>query len=141
MGIVIPSNISPGVFVQSAVDNNDLNEEMLDGKQTTHATAIVAYQREQFGPNSPQNVLADHSARRRSLELPPPSQTIYECSVHGRRPNVKAFLGKVKEEDFRSPDDLQASVETKDLIWFLLRLHQRVLLSSELNQDQQITPS
>ena len=46
VGLVIPSNISPGVFVQSAVDNNDLNEEMLDGKQTTHATAIVAYQRE-----------------------------------------------------------------------------------------------
>ena len=133
MGVVIPSNISPGVFVQFAADNNDLNEETLDGKQTTHATTIVAYQREQFGPNSAQKVFADHLARRRSLELPLPSQTICECSVHRRQPTVKAFLGKVKEQDFGFPDDLQASVETKDLVWFLLRLHQRVLLSSELN--------
>ena len=51
VGVVIPSNISPGVFAQFAADNNDLNEETLDGKQTTHATTIVAYQREQFGPN------------------------------------------------------------------------------------------
>ena len=61
--------------------------------------------------------------------------------MHGRRPTAKAFLGKVREQDFRLTADLQASVETKDLVWFLLRLHQRVLLSSELNQDQQTTPS
>ena len=35
---------SPGVFVQFAADNNNLNKEMLDGKQTTHATTIVACQ-------------------------------------------------------------------------------------------------
>ena len=44
VGVIIPSNISRGDFVQFAVDNNDLNEETLDGKQTTHATTIVAYQ-------------------------------------------------------------------------------------------------
>lgn len=37
VGVVVPSIISPGVFVQFAVDNNDLNEETPDGKQTTHA--------------------------------------------------------------------------------------------------------
>ena len=141
VGVIIPSNISRGVFVQFAADNNDLNEETLDGKQTTHATTIVAYQRQQFGPNAPQKVFADHSSKRRSLELPLPTQTIYECGVHGRRPTLKAFLGKVQEQDFRFPDDLQASIETKDLVWFLLRLHQRVLLSCELNEDRQTTPS
>lgn len=45
VGVIIPSNISQGDFVQFAVDNNDLKEEILDGKQTTHATTIVAYQR------------------------------------------------------------------------------------------------
>ena len=44
VGVIIPSNISRGVFVQFAADNNDLNEETPDGKQTTHATTIVAYQ-------------------------------------------------------------------------------------------------
>ena len=37
-GVVIPSNISPSAFVQAACDNNDVNEETLDGKNTTHAT-------------------------------------------------------------------------------------------------------
>ena len=42
-GTVIPSNISPSPFIQIAADNNDLNEEMLDGKNTTHATTMVVY--------------------------------------------------------------------------------------------------
>ena len=44
-GVVIPSNITDGPFVQFAGDNNDFNEETLDGKQTTHATTLVVYQR------------------------------------------------------------------------------------------------
>ena len=91
LGVTIPSNISRGVFVQFAADNNDLNKETQDEKQTTHATTIVAYQREQFGPNSPQKVFADHSAKRRSLELSLPTQTIYECGVHGRRADCESF--------------------------------------------------
>jgi len=45
-GTVIPCNISPGAFIQFAADNNDLNEEILDGKSksTTHATTLVVYQ-------------------------------------------------------------------------------------------------
>lgn len=52
---------------------------------------------------------------------------------------MTAFLGKVREQYFGFTDDLQASAEMKDLVWFLLRL--RDLLSSELNQDQQKTTS
>ena len=33
--VVVPSNISPSVFIQAAADNNDINEETLDGKNTT----------------------------------------------------------------------------------------------------------
>ena len=95
-----------GVVIPFAAENNDLNEEMLAGKQTKHATTAGAYPREQFGPNSPQRVIVDHSAKRRFLELPLPFQTIYECSVHGKRSTVKAFLGKVREHDFRFPDNL-----------------------------------
>ncbi|XP_028412609.1 uncharacterized protein LOC114535509 [Dendronephthya gigantea] len=46
-GVIIPSNISPGVFVHMAADNNDFNEETIDGKNTTHATTFVAFQRKQ----------------------------------------------------------------------------------------------
>ena len=52
-GTVVPSNISSGPFIQFAADNNDLKEETLDGKNTTHATTMVVYQRKQFGPELP----------------------------------------------------------------------------------------
>jgi hypothetical protein len=43
--VFIPDNIKPNVFVQAAADNNDLCEETLDGKNTTHATTLVVYQK------------------------------------------------------------------------------------------------
>ena len=44
-GVVLPTNIRPGVFVQAAGDNLDFCEETLDGKQATHETSSVFYQR------------------------------------------------------------------------------------------------
>ena len=44
-GVVLPSNIKPGNFVHVAADNLDINEETIDGRNTTHATSIVMYQR------------------------------------------------------------------------------------------------
>ena len=44
IGVITPSNIFPGAFVQAAADNNDINEETLDGKHTTHSTTVVLYQ-------------------------------------------------------------------------------------------------
>ena len=42
-GVVISSNITRVKCIQFAGDNNDIREEMLDGKQTTHATTVVIY--------------------------------------------------------------------------------------------------
>ena len=42
---LIPSNIVAGKFIQAAADNLDFNEQTLDGKNTTHATTLVLYQR------------------------------------------------------------------------------------------------
>ena len=89
-GVIVPSNLSPGVFVQFATDSNDLNGDTLDGKHTTHATTRVA-----FGPELPPQLLADHSLKRRSLETPLSTQTIHDFRVHGRRPSV-TLLGKVQ---------------------------------------------
>ena len=47
-----------------AADNNDINEETLDGKKTTHATTMAIYQRKQYGPKPARVVHADHSKRR-----------------------------------------------------------------------------
>ncbi|MES9882794.1 MAG: hypothetical protein ABW185_18150, partial [Sedimenticola sp.] len=44
--VPMPVNIEPGQFVQFAADNIDIIEETLDGKETFHATQMVAFQRE-----------------------------------------------------------------------------------------------
>ena len=51
-GVLIPTNINPDVFIQMAADNNDINEETIDGKNTTHATTRAIYQRQQYGPHA-----------------------------------------------------------------------------------------
>lgn len=44
IGVIIPTNITKGRFLQMAMDNWDTNEETIDGKSTTHCTAMVLYQ-------------------------------------------------------------------------------------------------
>ena len=66
--VAIPLNIAPGSFIQFAADKNDINEETLDGKQTTHATTLVVYQKGQFGTAPLRHVYADHSQRRSRYE-------------------------------------------------------------------------
>ena len=68
LGTVVPSNITPGVFVEVAGDNNDINEETLDGKRTTHAATLVLYQRQQYGPKPKPAVCSVYSEKRRSLK-------------------------------------------------------------------------
>ena len=52
-GVVLPSNISTGVFVQVAGDKNDKNEDtLLGGMRTTQATTLILFQRGQFDPAS-----------------------------------------------------------------------------------------
>lgn len=43
--ITIPECIQPNTFTQIAADNNDLLEETIDGKNTTHCTNMVVIQR------------------------------------------------------------------------------------------------
>ena len=64
---VLPSKISPGFFRQMGSDNDDFNEETIDGKNTTHVTTMVVYQRKPFGPDPKQTVKGDHSQKRRNL--------------------------------------------------------------------------
>ena len=56
-GVVLPSSISTGVFVQVAGDKNDKNEDTLlvlavGPMRTTQATTLILFQRGQFGPAS-----------------------------------------------------------------------------------------
>ena len=142
-GVVIPTNISPGTFVQAACDNNDVNEETLDGKNTTHATTLVLYQAGQFGPRPPTITHGDHSTKRRSLGTLSHVQDILDCSAQGKRPAVNCFLNKIKEDWHSSTKPLLSSVKTMDSAWYILRSSPSTLFDGNIairNPDQQRIP-
>ncbi|KAK3754205.1 hypothetical protein QZH41_003312 [Actinostola sp. cb2023] len=141
-GTAIPTNISHGPFVQLAADNNDFSEETLDGKNTTHATTMVIYQRKPFGPVPPPHLLADHTNRRRSLQTSSSIYEIHECSAHGRRPAVSSYVDEVNQDWYKSDNDIFTKASRTDAIWAILRLHPtsfRQVLMSELAEKQPIT--
>ncbi|KAK3696845.1 hypothetical protein QZH41_003454 [Actinostola sp. cb2023] len=136
---VIPSNISQGAFIHTAADNNDINEETLDGKNTTHATTHVVYQRAQPG-NMPQRreAHADHSSRKRSLDTSRPASEIQEIGVFGKRPPVSnKIAGQVNEEWFNPDKKLFVAGCIMDMAWMLLRLQSTNLFQNH----QQLQPS
>ena len=143
-GVVTPSNILPGVFIQAAADNNDINEETLDGKHTTHATTVVLYQKRQFGPLPQRKVFAQHSRKRRTLTTPTESQAMLEYSTYGKKPPVKAFINSVKQEWYTSGSALDDSASRMDLAWALVRMLPTKLLEVVLcpmKPNQQKIPS
>ena len=90
------------MFVQVAGDNNDINEETLDGKQTTHATTLVLYQRKQQGPKPKPAVRSAHSEKRRSLNISDANSPLLEFGTCGKRPAVTFYNDKIDEEWFQS---------------------------------------
>lgn len=140
-GTVIPSNITPGIFVQLAADNNDINEEMLDGKNTTHATTMVVYQRKPFGPDPPPVPLADHRVKRRSLQSNWKVYEMQECSAHGRRQATSAYLDQIDTQSYKGNNDSFTKASKMDTIWALVRVHPASLQATEEPNDTQPVPS
>ena len=141
-GTVIPSNISPGSFVQLAADNNDLNEETIDGKNTTHATTMVVYQKKVFGPELPPTIAGDHSQRRRSLKRGGSVYELQECSAHGRRPSVTQYTGAVDTEWLKDDGGVLTEAISMDDIWNLLRMKPTSLMETGIaTQGVQPVPS
>ena len=95
-GVVLPSNISPGVFVHVAGDNNDINEDTFDGKSTNHTTTLVLFQRGQFGPATKPGVYADLTKRKLSLQSIEIYQSSRQYSAYGKWPTVTSFSGKIQ---------------------------------------------
>ena len=141
-GTVLPSNISPGVFVQVAADNNDMTEETLDGKRTTHATTVVLYQRGHFGPVPEPRVYSDQTKRKRTLESTGMCQSIREYSAYGKRPAVTSFSGKIQAEWFKCSESLHSAACKMDLAWALIRMTPMKLFEVELfATEKQKVPS
>lgn len=140
-GTVIPSNISPSIFLQLAADNNDINEETLDGKNTTHATTMVVYQRKPLGPDPPPVPLADHRVKRRSLQSTSKVYEIQECSAHGRRPAASSYLDQIDTQLYKENNDSFTKASEMDTIWALMRVHPTSLQATEEPTGTQAVPS
>ena len=102
-------------------DNNDLNEETLDGKNTTHATTMVLYQNNMLGPD-PLPTIVEQRAKRRSLQATGTVYDIEECPVRGRRPAVTDHVGSVDMEWYKDTNNEMRTACDTDFIWTLLRL-------------------
>ena len=121
-GIVLTSNISTGVFVQVAGDNNDIHEDTHDGKRTTHVTTLVLFQRGQFGPAPNPNVYADQTQRQLSIASMDLCQAIIQYNVHRKRPALTCFSGSTTYEWFKYNERLHSEACMMDLAWTLVRM-------------------
>ena len=115
--VVLPLNISPGVFLQAAADNNAINDETLDGKNTTHATTLAVFQRKSFGPECPPQVFGNHTVRKRSIKVRGNFNDVLEYSSRGKRPNITTYLGTLKDESLEVGGDKCISSCIADLVW------------------------
>ena len=113
-------------YVHLAANNNDINEETLDGKNTTHATTIVVYQKKS-SLEPPPTPLGHHGKRRRSLQTSESIIDLEECSVHGKRPVVAEYAGHVDKEWFKGESDELKCASSNDVSWKILRLNDRCL--------------
>ncbi|KXJ20012.1 hypothetical protein AC249_AIPGENE15286 [Exaiptasia diaphana] len=120
-GVIIPSNITQGSFIHMAADNNDINEETLDGKNTTHGTTIVVYQRNENHEPSQRTIYADHSKKRRSLTPDANLINIEEITVRGRRPAIADFVQKINMDWFITSNQVLLT-GISDLAWLFLRM-------------------
>ena len=143
-GVITPSNILPGVFIQAAADNNDINEETLDGKHTTHATTLVLYQKGQFGPQPQKKALVEHTRKRRTLTASDGCQAMLEYNTYGKKPSVKDFMHAIQQEWYISDSALDDDASRMDLAWALVCMIPTKLFKVELcpmPADQQKIPS
>ena len=130
-GTVVPTNIAPGPFLQLAAENTDINEETFNGKNTTHATSMVIFQRQPYGPEPPPVQMANHNDRKRSLPAGGRIFELQECLALGRRPQVIFYTGQVKQEWFKEDNELFESARCADEVWKITRMHPSGITESQ----------
>ena len=120
--VALPSNISAGNFVQAAADNLDFSEETLDGKNTTHITTLVLYQRCLNGRFA-KHIPMKKSSRRKPLSELPLSKNTLNFSKQCRKLNVPTVLFKSagSEENSGESDQKKKAVDL-DMAWVFARI-------------------
>ena len=118
-GVVLPSNIVPGIFVQTAVDNNDINEQTLDGRQTTHSTTLVLYQKGQLGSKPKSTVYADHSATKKALSDSDYPHVMKEFTIHGKKTSF--LIDKIQKDWYKYDSSMCEGALNMDLAGLLCK--------------------
>ena len=139
--VTIPTNIRPGTFVHAASDNNDVIEGTLDGRNTTHSTALVFYQRKEDTVEAlfDRGSMRMTTVRARSLKTLPKTMDIDDFNRVGQRPSPTSMLGKVDRTWFRhirpsTKEDVETNAKRNlDCAWMLTRLLPRKLFKVDLD--------
>lgn len=122
--VPVPSNIARNkdLFLHGAMDNDDFNEETLDGKNTTHITAMVLYQtktdKDDFSENDRISIknIPNHTVGKNVCQM--------SCQ------KIKSFIPKLSVEEASKHVVSDGSVidieygkyEKTDFLWVLCRV-------------------
>ena len=101
-GTVTLTVIKAGSFVQIAADNNDLNEDTIDGKNTTHATTMVIYQNRTFSPDPPPSPVEQRPKRRSLQATGTVYNTLIESGVYAAGSTSALMKGKSYNRGIRA---------------------------------------
>jgi hypothetical protein len=120
-----------------------MKEETLDGKNTTHVTTLVAYQRGSFGSLPRRRPHDQHTVIKRSLDATVGRPIIQPFGIPGRRPDVAGY-DNVPQAWYRCTDTrYYAARMMDDLEWAVIRMCPRKLLNTDiarLNPSDQKVP-
>ena len=140
-GVIIPSNIISGTFVQAAADNNDLTESTLDGKNTTHGTTMVLYQKAvlpgegEFGAVQRRTFQLNTKQRSRKLvDIPLIHHQILDFSSHDKKPTA-IFNGDISKEWLHRSSETVNEAKALDACWLFLRLCPRKVFEMNLSRE------
>ena len=93
--VIISSNIISGTFVQAAADDNDLAKSTLDGKNITHGTTMILYQKAVLQGEGEFGVvqgctfqLNTKQGSRKLADIPFIHHQILDSSFHGKEPTA-----------------------------------------------------
>jgi hypothetical protein len=107
------------------------NEETLDGKNTTHVTTLVAYQRGSCGPLPQRRPHDQHTVIKRSLVATVGRPIIQPFGIPGRRHAVAGY-DNAPHAWYRYTDTKYYSATMMDLEWAVIRMCPRKLLSMDI---------
>ena len=134
-GSVLPSNAQPGVFATFCWDNNDLKEETLSGKGTTHCTnGIMIQPKVQGCQERPLMATAEARSKHRAFKMPPIEINFFPSGKRLGPPPIN-----LSEIELQRSTHILSPHSFKDNGWMLCRLNPSAdIFTPNQEESQQI---